>query len=165
MWIYLLRHGIAEDPRPGRSDEERELTAEGHERLARCAPAWRRLVKAPAVVVTSPLARARQTTDAFVEAVDFTGEVRVDDAVTPMAETMRALTMLEGEQLGGTDSVAIVGHEPHLGYLLGALLTGNRHLSVPLKKGMLVAVETSSPASVVAGLRFSLTQKAAARLR
>jgi phosphohistidine phosphatase SixA len=58
----------------------------------------------------------------------------------------------------------VVGHEPNLGYLLGLLLTGHPRQPIPLKKGMLVGVETESGASLIAALRFSLTQKAAAQL-
>ena len=35
MQIYLLRHGIAEDGKPGRPDSERALTEEGREKLRR----------------------------------------------------------------------------------------------------------------------------------
>ena len=33
MWIYLLRHGIAEEPKVGQADEDRALTKQGRERL------------------------------------------------------------------------------------------------------------------------------------
>ena len=35
MDIYLLRHGIAEDARPGISDSDRALTREGRDKLRR----------------------------------------------------------------------------------------------------------------------------------
>ena len=35
MEVYLLRHGIAENRRPGRADAERKLTDEGKEKLRR----------------------------------------------------------------------------------------------------------------------------------
>ena len=35
MQIYLLRHGISEDARPGQPDTERKLTEEGREKLRR----------------------------------------------------------------------------------------------------------------------------------
>ena len=60
MWIYLLRHGVAEEPRAGLTDEQRALTEEGMEKLRRASPAWRRLVHTPSVVMCSPLVRARR---------------------------------------------------------------------------------------------------------
>jgi phosphohistidine phosphatase SixA len=35
MQIYLLRHGIAEDAKPGHPDSERPLTDEGRDKLRR----------------------------------------------------------------------------------------------------------------------------------
>ena len=50
------------------------------------------------------------------------------------------------------------------GYLLGALLTGHPRHPIPLKKGMLVSVETETSASLVASLRFALSSKLAGEL-
>jgi len=163
MFIHLLRHGIAEDPRPGVDDADRALTDEGWKRLRRSAPAWRSLVETPDVVLVSPLRRARETATAFVEAVHFRGELRIEKALLPGAAASEACALLEAECLSGQKSVALVGHEPHLGYLLGLLLTGNPRLPIPMKKGMLVAVETQSIASLAAELRFALTHRVAAK--
>ncbi len=163
MHIYLLRHGIAEDMAPG-GDAERALTDEGWKRLRRAAPAWQALLEPPAVVFASPLRRAQETATVFAEAVRFRGELRIEAALTPDAPPALATALLEAEALSGTQSVAMVGHEPHLGYLLGLLLTGHPRQPIPFKKGMLVAVETASAASLIAGLRLTLTQRAAARL-
>jgi phosphohistidine phosphatase len=164
MWIYLLRHGIAEDHRPDRPDEDRELTDEGRKRLQRAGGTWKQLVHTPDVVMTSPLKRARQTADVFADAIGFDGDLHVDAGLVPGAMTTQAMTLLEGEMLAQTDSVVVIGHEPHLGYLLGMLLTGNPGLSIPLKKGMIVGVQTETPTSLIASLRFAIGQKAAAKL-
>jgi phosphohistidine phosphatase len=159
--IYLLRHGIAEEGGPELPDHERALTADGQKRLRKAAPTWRRLVPTPDMVIVSPLRRALQTAEVFVQAVAFTGELQVADALAPNGAPSVALSMLEAEALSHTKSVALIGHEPHLGYLLGCLLTGHPRQSVPLKKGMLVGVETESSASMIATLRFALSQKVA----
>lgn len=164
MWIYLLRHGIAEDHAADVPDEDRALTDEGRKRLRRAARSWQRLVDAPDVIVTSPLRRARETAEVFVEAVRFAGNLRIDNALVPGATPSLAVTLLEAELLAGTDSVVLIGHEPHLGHLLGALLTGQPRVAVPMKKGMLVALEAENSTSVQATLRFALTQRAAGRL-
>lgn len=162
--IYLLRHGIAEDAGPGVPDHDRALTEDGWKRLRKAAGAWRTLVPTPAVVMVSPLRRALQTAEAFAEAVGFRGELRVADALVPNGAPSVALSMLEAEALSQTTAVAVIGHEPHLGYLLGALLTGHPRQSVPLKKGMIVAVETESSASMIGTLRFALSQKVAGEI-
>jgi len=164
MWIYLLRHGIAEDPRPGLDDDQRALTEDGHARLAAASRAWHKLVPTPQIVLCSPFVRARETATAFAKAVGYQGDVRRDPALVPNAMPELALTVLEGEQRSRTESVALVGHEPHLGYLLGALLTGHARMSIALKKGMLIGLQTESASNVIAGLRFSLSQKLADKL-
>lgn len=164
MWIYLLRHGNAEDHAPDLPDEDRALTEEGKKRLRRAAPTWQRLVDAPDVIVTSPLRRARETAEVLVDAVRFAGNLRIDNALVPGATPSLAVTLIEAELLAGTGSIALVGHEPHLGHLLGALLTGQPRVAVPLKKGMLVGLEAESATSALATLRFALSQRAAARL-
>lgn len=164
MRIHLLRHGEAEEPSTAGGDAARALTEAGIERLRRAAPAWRRLVETPDVVLVSPLLRAQETAKVFVEAVKFRREIRTEASLVPDAPPSLALNQLEVEALSGTRSIALVGHEPLLGYLLGTLLTGHPRQSVPLKKGMLVALETASSASLVAELRFALSTKAAANL-
>lgn len=164
MWIYLLRHGIAEDAAPGTDDADRRLTDEGRQRLQRASRSWQRLLEPLDVVFTSPLIRARETADILLDAVRCTSEPRVDEAFAPHGAPSAAVALLEAELFSATNSVAIVGHEPHLGYLLGTLLTAHPRLSIPFKKGMLVALEVVSTASLTCSLRFALTHKAAARL-
>ncbi|MEO6597896.1 MAG: phosphohistidine phosphatase SixA [Planctomycetota bacterium] len=163
MHIYLLRHGIAQDAGPGVTDRDRALTEEGWKRLRRAASTWRELVETPDVVLVSPLKRAQESASVLAEACGLGGELRTESALVPEAPPGLAINLLQAEAFSGTKSVAVVGHEPHLGYLLGLLLTGHPRQPIPLKKGMLVGVETESAASLVAGLRFALTQKAAAQ--
>jgi len=164
MHIYLLRHGFAEDASATVHDRDRALTEEGRKKLQRAAATWRQLVESPEVLFVSPLRRAIETAAVFTEAVRFSGEQRVEEALVPAAPPALCMSLLEGESFSGTKSVAVVGHEPNLGFLLGLLLTGHPRQPIPLKKGMLVGVETESSASLLAALRVSLTQKAAAQL-
>ncbi|MFK7739380.1 MAG: phosphohistidine phosphatase SixA [Planctomycetota bacterium] len=174
MWIYLLRHGIAEDPGHGQLDDDRALTEEGLYRLRRSGTVWQKLLPPLEVVLTSPLLRARQTTEILLEAMQGSDlsdqdpaaavQPRIEPCLAPHGNTTDAVIKLEAELLSGTKCVAIVGHEPHLGYLLGNLTTGQTHLSIPLKKGMLVALQCDSKTSLTCGLRFSLTYKAVQQL-
>lgn len=163
MLIYLLRHGRAEDGF-GMRDEDRALTEDGWERLQRAAPAWERLVEPLQVIYVSPLRRAQETASVLVGIVRGDPELKTDPALVPGGNIREALQRIGDEEAAGHRNIAFVGHEPHLGCLLGALLTGDEYRSIPLKKGMLVAVELESAASSVGELRFSLTQRAAAEL-
>src|SRR5215471_76043 len=63
MELYLLRHGIAENGRPGRPDSARELTSEGREKTALVLKAACRSGVHPSVILSSPYIRARQTAE------------------------------------------------------------------------------------------------------
>jgi phosphohistidine phosphatase len=101
--VYLCRHAKAA---PGGPDEQRELTDNGRrqaqqlgERLAACP-------HPPALVLTSPLTRARQTAEAIAAATE--APLRVEARLAPGA-TVGALRA----SLRGLDGpVAIVGHQP-----------------------------------------------------
>lgn len=164
MLIHLLRHGNAEEMRFDHRDDLRELTEEGHERLRRAAKAWREVVEAPIELWVSPLVRARQTADAFAKAIRFEGERKVIESLRPEEPLSKIVAELEAAQAAGLGSVALVGHEPLLGALFGYLLLGREGFAIPLRKGMLVAVETHGSTSLVAQLRIALGQRNAARL-
>lgn len=170
MLVYLLRHGRAadSDPRQPRSDEARPLTADGEQRLRRAMRVYRMLMTVPEVVFTSPLVRARRTAEILLEELDSNGDAapRLQETgmLTPAAAPSQAVQLLQGELLDDRMAVALVGHEPHLGALLGLLLTGSDHHAVPLKKGMLVAVEVDQPQTMLARLQFVLPQRIGSEL-
>ena len=85
-------------------------------------------------------------------------------ALVPHAQTAQAIAALEGEMLQQTSAVALVGHEPHLGYLLGSLVTGHPRISIPFGRGQLVGLETESTTSLTTTMRFSMRQSLAAKL-
>lgn len=135
MILYFLRHGKAGQPR-AHDDDARELTAKGVAALRAAAPVWRRLDVRPDVVISSPLPRALQTAELFVEGMGLDGAPVVDDRLRPgagwadMAEAMARHPEAR--------SVMFVGHEPDLSSAVEEL-TGAA--SVRLRKGGLAAVE------------------------
>lgn len=163
MIVYLLRHGVAEDGHQG-GDAARRLTAAGVEKLERAAPAWKRLIPQLDKIVHSPLVRAQQTAAILGRAIGGKPEFVVDEDLVPAAPPAAMLERLHGELLGGTEAIACVGHEPHLGGLFSLLVTGHGNSPIPLKKGMLIAIELRSASSLLGRLVFALGQKAACLL-
>lgn len=163
MIVYLLRHGVAEDVGPGgaRSDAERRLTAEGKERLQRAAPAWRRAIEKLDVIYTSPLVRAKETATYLAQATRHAEPAQLREFLTPESDPQAAVHLILADARHGRDAIALVGHEPHLGELLGELL--GSHGAVPFKKGMLVGVELEGVAAPVSRLVLCLSTKLAAR--
>ncbi|HET8777791.1 MAG TPA: histidine phosphatase family protein [Candidatus Limnocylindria bacterium] len=134
MILYFLRHGDAGAPAAGMADDKRELTDAGVSALRSAAPLWRRLNLRPDVVLTSPLARARQTADLFCEAIG--GEPITDDGLRPGAswgDLARAMAAHPDAR-----RVLFVGHEPDLGTAIAEL---SGAASVRMRKGSLACLE------------------------
>ncbi len=164
MKVYLLRHGDAQDRSVSGRDEDRELTPAGLDKLEQASRGWRRVLEQVDRVFCSSLIRARQTAEILHRTAEASEPIAETEQLVPYARPLETLQLLQGELQSGSEGVACVGHEPHMGALLGLLLTGNDHASIPFKKGQLVVVQLDSSASMLGRLCESLTQTAAAAL-
>ena len=162
MLAYLLRHGDAADLAPDGSydDDRRELTETGQEKLANACVSYGQIMAPPERILSSSLVRAIQSAKILAAACDFDGDIEVNDILLPGANPAAAVDLLQGEILTGTQSIALVGHQPHMGDLLGMLVTGNERMSLPMKKGMLAGIELHDPQVVQGRLVCMLAQKA-----
>lgn len=77
-------------------------------------------------VVSSPYLRARQTADAAARALGI-AEVSESRGLEPEAEPEEILN----ELAEGSGDVLLVGHQPHLGALLGRLVSGDAEIPLP----------------------------------
>ncbi len=128
MQLLLVRHGIAQQRRADRADERRELTPEGRDRFERAARGLAAMGLRLDRVLTSPLARARQTAELLAPLCARNPEPCKALAAAP---TQALLEELRGEML------AAVGHEPFISQLCAWLVAGRRELgdSFAFKKG------------------------------
>ena len=157
MEIWILRHAKAEEGGPGTSDEERELTAGGHETMRSVARAIARLEPKLDAILTSPLVRARQTAEPVARALTLEDKLIESDALVPDADPKEILREI-GKR--GLPRAMVVGHMPHLGRLLGYLLTGRPDTSIDLKKAALARIHFDGDAPNPPGtLTFLLTAK------
>jgi phosphohistidine phosphatase len=138
MEIWILRHAKAEEGGPATPDEERALTAGGHERMRSVAKAIARLEPKLDAILTSPLLRARQTAEPVARSLSLQDEVIESDALSPDADPKEILREIERR---GLRRVLVVGHMPHLGKLLGYLVTGRSNTSIDIKKAALARIE------------------------
>jgi phosphohistidine phosphatase SixA len=116
--LFLVRHAEAA---PGEPDELRPLTAAGREQARALGE---RLAEAhPALVVSSPLLRARETADAIARAAG--AELRVDERLAPGASVHDLLAAIDG----AGETVVTVGHQPDCSEIAEAL--GGGDLSFP----------------------------------
>src|SRR3954471_14786755 len=90
MQIYLLRHGIAEDGKPGRPDSERALTDEGRAKLRGVLKRARTAAVTPSLILSSPFRRALETAEAAVEVLPYRSDIVRSPAFVPEASTQEA---------------------------------------------------------------------------
>jgi phosphohistidine phosphatase len=155
--LLLLRHGIAEERRPGLADEDRALTARGRERSR---AVLERLVALGLTVdrlLSSPLLRARQTAEIAVTA-GWAAQLSLAAELAPGGAALDSLP--RWCQACPGDSLALVGHEPDLSEL-AARLIGASAGCLDLRKAGLIQLRlseqaTSGRARLVALLRPGL---------
>ncbi len=137
MEIYLLRHGIAEDARPGSPDSDRALTREGREKLGRVLKRAREAGVAPSLILSSPYRRAMETGQIAAEVLEYRGEIVRTSSLVPNASPAAAWEELRSR--GGDEAILLASHEPLMSSLLAHLL-GAPSLQTDFKKGALARV-------------------------
>ncbi|MEP6768536.1 MAG: histidine phosphatase family protein [Acidobacteriota bacterium] len=135
MDIWLLRHAAAEDRADSGQDSDRALTPEGIERARAVARGLAALEPGILRVITSPYRRARQTADAAAAALGLSGSVAESRALEPETDPQEILREVSAD----SGDVLLVGHQPHLGSLLG-LLVGGERVEIPMKKAAIARV-------------------------
>lgn len=158
MDLYLIRHadaaalgelGITEDA-------DRPLTDQGKEQVQRLAEALERLSVRPAVVLTSPLLRARQTAEGLIaHRSDAPPQMIECQPLAPGGKRRRIARTLRDLTVG---PVVLVGHEPDLGQL-ASWLCGSRRAQIEFGKGSVAYLRGGdSPGKGFATLVWLITQ-------
>jgi len=119
--LYFVRHGDAESKKPGQTDAERELTAVGVQQAQELAKWMREHGVQAATVITSPLARARQTAQPIADALGV--PMREDEHLSGGLLTAGALERII-KDAGDAESIMLVGHEPDLSGIIRELTGG-----------------------------------------
>lgn len=130
--ILLIRHGIAEDPRPGLRDADRGLTPEGWERTRAAMGGLVRRGFVPSRGVSSPYRRAAETLLCLKEATPEGFPSGCWEGLLPGASVAAAQDWLDLilEQAHPFETIALVSHQPFCSELVRHL-TGR---SVEFKK-------------------------------
>jgi phosphohistidine phosphatase len=135
MDLWLLRHAAAEERARSGRDSDRALTPEGLLRAEAVGRGLARLEPGVSRIVTSPYLRARQTAEAAAKALGIPARsLRESDALLPERDPEEILL----EVVESESDVLLVGHQPHLGNLLGRLVAGRAE--IPIKKASVARV-------------------------
>jgi phosphohistidine phosphatase len=155
--LYLVRHAIAAergDEFP--DDSKRPLTSQGISRFKKEAAALDALGMSVALILTSPLVRARQTADILSESLEGKPTVVNTDSLSPAGTAAAVVQDLTKHAKKGR--IALVGHEPNIGELAGRLIGARTPLE--FKKGATCRIDFEVlPPKGTGQLRWFLTPR------
>lgn len=138
MQLWLIRHGACE--LNAASDEERVLTPEGiHDVEKVVGQVMQVSGEAPLTLLSSPFHRAQQTAEVFGRHWGLQAEMAA--WLVPLAGVSTAMEELRKRP---ESRIALVGHMPHLGLLLAALLWGLPPREVLVPRGAAAMLELPS---------------------
>lgn len=137
MTVYLLRHGIAENTASSGRDEDRELTAEGREKLNHLLQRAAKSGVNPDTILSSPYTRAVQTAKLAAKAFD--GPEPVETEVLVPHGSPRGVWN-EVRAFPDSRELLLAGHEPLFSQTVSYLLD-SPSLKIDFKKGALVAID------------------------
>lgn len=149
MRILVIRHAIAEDrdefSKTGKPDGERPLTKEGIKKMEKVAKWLAKNEPTIDAIWTSPLTRAQQTAQLLAKAyrkipLEQKKELEPEKSPDSLLKTLQSfLTQGDKEQ-----TLALVGHEPHLSRFVAWLLTGQPRNFIKFKKAGVALIETEN---------------------
>lgn len=138
MKLVFIRHARAEPRRLLQRDRTRALTDDGRRRQRKAAKGLKAVLPEITLLVSSPLLRARQTTEILAAGYpEAARETRAD--LAPGGVSRGFMEWLRRQSPEAV--IAVVGHEPDLGRLAGWLLTGRQASFIAFKKGAAALIE------------------------
>jgi phosphohistidine phosphatase len=138
MEIYLLRHGIAENGRPGLKDSDRALTGDGREKLKRVLARARGAGVKPDVILSSPYRRALQTAEIAAESLGYRAKIVQTPALVPDAFPQQVWEEVRVRR--DETALLLASHEPLMSATI-ALLLASPALKVDMKKAGLARID------------------------
>lgn len=132
--IYLIRHGIAADRADYPQDDLRPLTERGHQKTTQVARRLREIGLEFAVILTSPLVRARQTAE-ILQTAGLSSRLTEFSALAPGGNLSEWVNWWSSSRYNKDRScLALVGHQPDLGNWAEILIWGRSQAKLTVKK-------------------------------
>lgn len=160
MNLYFIRHAIAEPlgQRNEFSDEKRTLTKKGRDRMRDVARGLRKLGVEFDLILTSPLVRAFETAEILAEFLGIDKkEIGTRSALAPDGSAELVIAEIKASAAA---SIAMVGHQPHLGSLASRIIQGDNSTAIQLKKGGVCCINVVETVPALRGeLVWLLTSK------
>lgn len=138
MRVDFVRHGIAEERSPGRSEFDRALTEKGRKKTEAIAARLHRWGWRWDALLTSPLVRARQTAEILQQA-ELAADVEILEALAPGGDFNDLVRWQH--RWSDVAQVALVGHQPDLSCWMELAVWGQASGNIQLKKAGIGRVE------------------------
>jgi phosphohistidine phosphatase len=138
MEVYLLRHAIAENARPGLKDSDRALTPQGRKKLERVLVRAHSAGVKPSLILSSPLRRAIETAEIAAASLAYKGKIIHTPALVPDAPPSQLWEELCTRQ--DEKAILLASHEPLTSAAVGFLLN-TPTLQVDMKKAGLIRID------------------------
>ena len=151
MLLILMRHAEAGEADPGRwpDDRQRPLTEAGRREHAIVAGALQRMGVRFERLLTSPLARARETAEITAWAFGGRPAPEPTELLGDRAEPASTLAGLAGLEV---ETLLCVGHEPTLSRLAALLIARDGGARIEMAKSGVAAIECAGPVAPGRGL-------------
>lgn len=135
MNLYIIRHAIAIDEGTPEyeQDSERPLTDKGKKKMRQIAKGLRTLGADFDLILASPYVRAKETAEILADVFKVKTDIAFSDNLIPMGDP--DLLIAEMNEKYSANSIALIGHEPHLTALISLLIADNTGVDITLKKG------------------------------
>lgn len=138
MELYLLRHGIAEEGRPGQRDAERALVPEGEKKLREVLHVACEAGVSPTLILSSPFKRARQTAEIAATVLRVKEKIVESETLIPFGKPEEVWNEIRTHRK--EEALLLASHEPLTGQLAGFLLH-TPELKIDVKKGALIRID------------------------
>lgn len=138
--VYILRHAKSSWDNADLSDFERPLNARGLAAAPLMGGVMKENAFTPALILSSPAERAKQTAQIVKQTAGFDGEIKFVDGIYE-ASSGRLLEII-GVQDAALESLLLVGHNPGLENLI-RVLTGESQ-AMPTAALAVIDLETDS---------------------
>jgi phosphohistidine phosphatase len=135
MNLYIVRHAIAVQPgTPGyEADSQRPLTDKGLKKMKKIVKGLRQLDIELDNILSSPYVRARDTAKILANEFKMDDQLQFSENLIPPGNFEALINEIQEKYDVG--SLALVGHEPMLSQFISWLATGNKDMTITLKKG------------------------------
>jgi phosphohistidine phosphatase len=150
MNLYIVRHGIAVDvgEHGVRKDSDRFLSEDGRRKTAAVGRGLKHLGVKPDLILTSPLARTRETAELIADAYDPALPFEVFDPLAPGGDFVEMVRSLKERSAA---EVMLVGHMPEVAEWVSMFVVGDPGMEVTFKRAAVACIRFDGPPAVGCG--------------